>query len=144
MPEGGDKVRTARKVHNHSGICESVEGCCNLGTLKMEAICPSETSGLLTGATRRHIKKTAVLDPTYEPVVYKACHPPHLIAPCAWSVNYKDSFIGFAWEVNNVFKIVRYEIFKTVTMKTVVFCDIKTVFVLHRRHSTSALQTPAG
>jgi hypothetical protein len=28
-------------------------------------------------------------------------------------------------------------------MKNVVFCDIKTKFVLHRRHITSPLQSPA-
>jgi hypothetical protein len=39
---------------------------------------------------------------------------------------------------------VRFEVFAAVTMKNVVFWDIKTLFVLHRRHITSPLQSPAG
>jgi hypothetical protein len=39
---------------------------------------------------------------------------------------------------------VRFEIFTAVTMKDVVFCDIKTHFVLHRRHISSPLQSPAN
>jgi hypothetical protein len=39
---------------------------------------------------------------------------------------------------------VRFEAFTAVTMKNVVFWDIETQFVLHRRHITSALQRPAG
>jgi hypothetical protein len=40
--------------------------------------------------------------------------------------------------------IVRFEVFTSVTMENVVFCDIKTQFVLHRTHITSPLQSPAG
>jgi hypothetical protein len=40
--------------------------------------------------------------------------------------------------------IVRFEIFTAVTMKNVVFWDIKSQFVLHRRHTTSPLQSPAS
>jgi hypothetical protein len=40
--------------------------------------------------------------------------------------------------------IVRFEVSTAVTMKNVVFWDIKTQFVLHRRHITSPLQSPAG
>jgi hypothetical protein len=36
------------------------------------------------------------------------------------------------------------EVFTAVTMKNVVFWDIKTQFVLHRRHITSPLQSPAS
>jgi hypothetical protein len=39
---------------------------------------------------------------------------------------------------------VRFEVFTAVTMKNVVFWDIKTQFVLHRRHITSLLQSPAS
>jgi hypothetical protein len=37
--------------------------------------------------------------------------------------------------------IVRFEMIAAVTMKNVVFWDIKTLFVPHRRHITSPLQT---
>jgi hypothetical protein len=39
---------------------------------------------------------------------------------------------------------VGYEVFTAVTMKNVVFRDIKTQFVPHRKHITSLLQSPAG
>jgi Fe-S cluster assembly ATPase SufC len=39
---------------------------------------------------------------------------------------------------------VRFEIFTAVTMKNAILWDIKTQFVLHRRHITSLLQSPAG
>jgi hypothetical protein len=39
---------------------------------------------------------------------------------------------------------VIFEVFTAVTMKNVVFWDIKTQFVLHRRHITSPLQSPAS
>jgi hypothetical protein len=39
---------------------------------------------------------------------------------------------------------VRSEAITAVTMKNVVFWDIKTQFVLHRRHITSPLQSTAG
>jgi hypothetical protein len=39
---------------------------------------------------------------------------------------------------------VRFEVFTAVTMKNVVFWDIKPQFVLHRRHITSPLQRPAS
>jgi hypothetical protein len=39
---------------------------------------------------------------------------------------------------------VRLEVFTAVTVKNVVFWDIKTQFVLHRRHITSPLQSPAS
>jgi hypothetical protein len=38
----------------------------------------------------------------------------------------------------------RFEVFTAVTMKNVVFWDIKTQFVLQRRHITSPLQSPAS
>jgi hypothetical protein len=39
---------------------------------------------------------------------------------------------------------VTFEVFTAVTMKNVVFWDIRTQFVLHRRHVTSPLQSPAS
>jgi hypothetical protein len=39
---------------------------------------------------------------------------------------------------------VGIEVFTAVTMKNAVFWDIKTQFVLHRRHITSPLQSPAS
>jgi hypothetical protein len=39
---------------------------------------------------------------------------------------------------------VRFEVFTAVTMKNVVFCEIKTQFIPHRRHITSPLQSPAS
>jgi hypothetical protein len=38
----------------------------------------------------------------------------------------------------------RFEVFTAVTMKNVVFWNIKTQFVLHRRHIRSPLQSPAS
>jgi hypothetical protein len=38
----------------------------------------------------------------------------------------------------------RFEVFTAVTMKNPVFWDIKSQFVIHRRHITSTLQSPAG
>jgi hypothetical protein len=39
---------------------------------------------------------------------------------------------------------VKFEVFTAVAMKSGVFWDIKTEFVLHRRHVTSRLQSPAS
>jgi hypothetical protein len=39
---------------------------------------------------------------------------------------------------------VRFEVLKAVTVKNVAFRDIKPQFVLHRRHITSPLQSPAS
>jgi hypothetical protein len=39
---------------------------------------------------------------------------------------------------------VRFGVFTAVTMKNAVFLDIKPHFVLHRRHITSPLQSPAS
>jgi hypothetical protein len=39
---------------------------------------------------------------------------------------------------------VRFEVFTAVTMKNVVFWNIEPQFVLHRRHITSPLQSPAS
>jgi hypothetical protein len=38
----------------------------------------------------------------------------------------------------------RFEVITAVAMKNAVFWDIKTQFLLHRRHITSPLQSPAG
>jgi hypothetical protein len=39
---------------------------------------------------------------------------------------------------------VRFEVFTAVTIKNVIFWDIETHFVLHRRHINSLLQSPAS
>jgi hypothetical protein len=39
---------------------------------------------------------------------------------------------------------VRFEVSTAVTVKNVVFWDIRTQFVPHRRYIASALQSPAG
>jgi hypothetical protein len=39
---------------------------------------------------------------------------------------------------------VKFEVFTAVIMNNGVFCDIKTQFFSHRRHSTWSLQIPAG
>jgi hypothetical protein len=41
-------------------------------------------------------------------------------------------------------QFVRFEVFTAVTMKNVVFGDINSQFVLHRKHITSPLHSPAG
>jgi hypothetical protein len=39
---------------------------------------------------------------------------------------------------------VRFEVFTAVTKKNDVFLDIRTQFILHRKHITYPLQNPAG
>jgi hypothetical protein len=60
-----------------------------------------------------------------------------------------DERPGYRWNCNSIngFQTVSYDIFEVftaVTMKNVVFRDIKPQFVPHRRHITSPLQSPAG
>jgi hypothetical protein len=43
-----------------------------------------------------------------------------------------------------MFVVVGFEVLTAVTVKKVVFWDIRTQFVPHRRHITSPLQIPAG
>jgi hypothetical protein len=45
------------------------------------------------------------------------------------------------WAIENP---VRFEVFTAVTMKNGVFWDTETQFVLHRRHITPPLQSPAS
>jgi hypothetical protein len=52
--------------------------------------------------------------------------------------------INFKKNANKLPSYVRFEIFTAVAMKNGVFWDIKTQFVLHRKHITSPLQSPAG
>jgi hypothetical protein len=47
-------------------------------------------------------------------------------------------------EANYTCHYVRFEVFTAVTMKNGVFWDVKTQFVLHRRHITSLLQSTAA
>jgi hypothetical protein len=46
--------------------------------------------------------------------------------------------------VRNFIIYARFEVCTAVTMKNVVFWDIKTQFVPHRRHITSPLQSPGS
>jgi hypothetical protein len=39
---------------------------------------------------------------------------------------------------------MRFEVYTVLTMKNALLWDIKPQFVLHRRHITSPLQSPAG
>jgi hypothetical protein len=55
-----------------------------------------------------------------------------------------DHTVNICGEVGLTDLLARFEVFTAVTMKNVVFCDLKTQFVLHRRHITSPLQIPAG
>jgi hypothetical protein len=54
-----------------------------------------------------------------------------------WDALYRTPISVHRWNV-------RFEVFTAVTMKNVVFWDIKTQFVLHRRHIMAPLQSPAS
>jgi hypothetical protein len=43
----------------------------------------------------------------------------------------------------SIFIFVRFEVFTAVTLMNVVFLDIRTQFIPHRRHIMSPLQSPA-
>jgi hypothetical protein len=47
-------------------------------------------------------------------------------------------------DIDSSINFVRFEVITAVTMKNVVFWDIETQFVLHRRHITSPLHSAAG
>jgi hypothetical protein len=51
---------------------------------------------------------------------------------------------GNTSSLRNVVFYGRFEAFTAVTMKNVVFWDIKTHFIPHRRHITSPLHSPAS
>jgi transposase-like protein len=53
---------------------------------------------------------------------------------------YRRSFAGY--DTSGV--VAGYKVFTAVTMKNVVFWDIRTQFVLHRRLITSPLDSPAS
>jgi hypothetical protein len=48
------------------------------------------------------------------------------------------------FKVNQKIGLVRFEVLTAVTMKNAVFWDIKPQFILHMRHITFPLQSPAG
>jgi hypothetical protein len=56
----------------------------------------------------------------------------------------RNYWLLYMVEVRRKILCVKFEVFTAVTMKNVVFWDIKTQFVLHRRHITSPLQSPAS
>jgi hypothetical protein len=60
------------------------------------------------------------------------CHPEYTVI----------IYPPFAAEFIKIY--VRFKVFSAMTMKNVIFWDIKTQFVPHRRHITSPLQSPAG
>jgi hypothetical protein len=70
-----------------------------------------------------------VFNPVPTSVIYLRMHLFH--------ATHQTSFV-------NLLIPVRFEVFTTVTMKNVVFWDIKTQFVRHRRHITSPLHSPAS
>jgi hypothetical protein len=57
---------------------------------------------------------------------------------------FRDQYTLDKQPTSNEHQFVRSEVITAVTMKNVVFWDIKTQFVLHRRHIRSQLQSPAG
>jgi hypothetical protein len=98
-------------------------------------------------ATRCNIPEDAIL---HEAECLRSYTGPYL-ASIAPSCLFKICFIIIlpinAWHGNNLadfFHCVRFEVFTEVTMKNAVFWDIKTQFVLHRRHITSLLHSPAS
>jgi hypothetical protein len=56
----------------------------------------------------------------------------------------KDPSDGICVVMKKLASLVRFDDLTAVTMKNGVFWDIKTQFVLHRRHITSLLQSSAG
>jgi hypothetical protein len=58
-----------------------------------------------------------------------------------WAENYSEGEILSADIATGIVHI-RFEVFTAVTMKNIVFWDIKTLSVLHRRHITFPLQRP--
>jgi hypothetical protein len=74
------------------------------------------------------------------------CHGrPHFVRQvCFCCKGTPDSNIQIHRKQIALLSSVRSEVFTAVTMKNVVFWDIKTQFVPHRRHITSLLQSPAG
>jgi hypothetical protein len=56
----------------------------------------------------------------------------------------RQSLIGPVPVCRTALYFVRSEVLRAVTMKNVVFWDIKSQFIHHRRHITSPLQSPAS
>jgi hypothetical protein len=67
----------------------------------------------------------------------------HNLWPLEW-YSAPHNFINYIHIYMKNFKIVRIEVFTALTMKNVVFCDVRTKFLLHRRHITSTPQSLAG
>jgi hypothetical protein len=55
-----------------------------------------------------------------------------------------EGFIAVTYGLDVAEPPVEHEGFTAVTVKNAIFWDIKTQFVLHRRHITSPLQSSAG
>jgi hypothetical protein len=63
------------------------------------------------------------------------------------SINMEEFLVAIRVRLNGHYLLmhcVRFEVLTAVNVKNVVFWDIKTQFVLHRRHITSPLQSPAS
>jgi hypothetical protein len=85
---------------------------------------------------------------TCEPIAYTMWDHQNLTDLQAFTACDKDRLtcLIFTWTVQDkdLSNLVRFEVFTAVTMKNVVFWDIKTQFLPHRRHFTSPLQGPIG
>jgi hypothetical protein len=109
-----------------------------IDSLKQEDTCHFFISSL--GPTQPHVKRvTSVLLLGLNGKGVRLTAPFHrfLLVKNKWSHN----SISFRVEANYN---VRFEVFTALTMKKVVFWDIKTQLVLHRRHIPSLLQSTAG
>jgi hypothetical protein len=90
---------------------------------------------LLGTLTWRHLVLSVILNHLYHTAHIKLVPPLPLTTKVRENIQRKSSNVPYT---------VRCEVFTAVTMKNVVFWDIKPQFVLHRRHITSPLQSSAG
>jgi hypothetical protein len=64
-----------------------------------------------------------------------------------WDIKPSSYFTGthyFSTTESSRLMLLRFAVFTAVTMKNAFFWDIKPRIVLHRRHITSPVQSPAG
>jgi hypothetical protein len=59
-------------------------------------------------------------------------------------LRFNDNYFEKNLNAETQYVYVIFDVFTAVTMKNAIFWDIKTQFLLHRRHITSPLQIPAG
>jgi hypothetical protein len=60
-----------------------------------------------------------------------------------WAYDIDHSLVSSS-EIRNKWRFIRLQVFTAVAMKNGVFWDITPQFILHRKHITSSLQSPAG